>query len=115
MLAPKVGVLYRYNNDLVTRLGISKSLNEPRMRAMFNYGAPKSDIVMEEVINTAVGVQYKSFGLNIYNMDFSGKNLLITDVEKANTDDYDYKGRKYVPIGDATYQGLELFGKGAGK
>ena len=108
--APKAGILYRHNDDLVARLGVSKSLNEPRMRAMFNYGAPKSDIVMEEVINTEVGVQYKSFGLNLYNMDFSGKNLLITDVEKANTDDYDYKGRKYVPIGDATYQGLELFG-----
>ena len=52
------------------------------MRSMFNYGVPKSDIVMEEVINTEVGVQYKSFGLNLYNMDFSGKNLLITDVEK---------------------------------
>ena len=57
----------------------------------------KSDIVMEEVINTEVGVQYKSFGLNLYNMDFSGKNLLITD-ERSITDDYDYKGRKYVPI-----------------
>ena len=52
------------------------------MSMMFNYGGSKSDIVMEEVINTEVGVQYKSFGLNLYNMDFSGKNLLITDVEK---------------------------------
>ena len=28
----------------------------------------------------------------------------------ANIDDYDYKGRKYVPIGDANYSGLELYG-----
>ncbi len=60
---------------------------------------------MEEVVDTEFGVKYKTFGLNLYNMDFSGKNLLITNPEMANIDDYDYKGRKYVPIGDANYSG----------
>jgi len=110
IISPKAGVVYQHNNDLSARVSVSKSLNEPRVRAMFNYGNPKEDITLEEVVDTEFGVKYKTFGLNLYNMDFSGKNLLITNPEMANIDDYDYKGRKYVPIGDANYSGLELYG-----
>ena len=65
---------------------------------------------MEEVINTEVGVQYKSFGLNLYNMDFSGKNLLITDVEKLIQMTMTTKDVSMFLLEIATYQGLELFG-----
>jgi outer membrane receptor protein involved in Fe transport len=37
--------------------------------------------------------------------------MLVVNPEKANTDDYDYQGRKYIPIGDANYSGIELYTK----
>jgi len=107
--SPKLGVVYTHNNDLSTRLSVSKTENEPRIRAMFNYGKPKEDITLEEAIDTEFGVKYKNSGLNIYNIDFRGKNMLVVNPEMANTDDYDYQGRKYIPIGDANYSGIELY------
>lgn len=45
---------------------------------------------------------------NLYYITFTGKALRITDPEMANKQGYDYKGRRYIPIGGSTYSGLEL-------
>jgi len=46
--------------------------------------------------------------LNWYQIDFAGKALRITDPTMADKPGYDYKGRRYIPIGESTYSGTEL-------
>ncbi len=115
-VSPKIGLNYNVNEQINVFANWSAAVNEPRVKYFFNYGGPNDDLDLEETSDLELGAGYVgelagipvNVKLNWYNIDFTGKALKITDPEKANQPGYDYKGRRYIPIGDSKYTGTEL-------
>ena len=115
-LSPKIGANYNINENFNVFANWSSAVNEPRVKFFFNYGSPNDALDLEETSDLELGAGYTgeiaglpvTAKLNWYNIDFSGKALRIEDPEKANAPGYDYKGRRYIPIGDSKYTGTEL-------
>ena len=120
--APPTPVKQKHNITLVNQMRKVKNLNifanwssavnEPRVKYFFGYGSPNDGLELEQTSDLEFGFGYitESFNLkyNWYNIGFTGKALRITDPTKANTPGYDYKGRRYIPVGDANYNGNEV-------
>ena len=114
--SPKFGVNYNVNEALNVFANYSQAVNEPRVKYFFNYGSPNEALELESTKDIELGFGYKAdiAGMavdakyNFYNIDFDGKALRILDPSKANTPGYDYKGRRYIPIGGAFYRGHEI-------
>ena len=115
-VSPKLGVNYNISNSLNVFANWSSAVNEPRVKYFFGYGSPNDALELETTSDLELGFGYRGelaglpldAKLNWYNIDFEGKALRIQDPTKANTQGYDYKGRRYIPIGAATYTGIEL-------
>lgn len=115
-VSPKLGVNYNITDNLNAFANWSMAVNEPRVKYFFGYGAPNDDLDLEETSDIELGLGFRhDFGVvdfdgkyNFYNIDFSGKALQVTDPTKQNQPGYDYKGRRYIPIGDSRYQGHEI-------
>ena len=111
-LSPKLGANYNFSDNLNIFVNWSQAVNEPRVKYFFGYGSPNDELELEKTSDLEFGFGYQSdlFNLkyNWYNIAFSGKALRIEDPTKANTPGYDYKGRRYIPIGDANYAGNEF-------
>ncbi len=111
-LSPKFGANFNVSENLNVFANYSQAVNEPRVKYFFGYGSPNDDLELEQTNDLEFGFGYRTDAFDIkynwYNIDFSNKALRLTDPTKANTPGYDYKGRRYVPIGDATYSGNEI-------
>jgi len=115
-VSPKLGVNYNINDDFNVFANYSSAINEPRVKFFFNYGSPNEALELENTKDLELGAGYVATlagmpidaKLNWYNIDFSNKALQITDPTKQNEPGYDYKGRRYIPIGSSTYSGVEL-------
>jgi outer membrane receptor protein involved in Fe transport len=115
-LSPKVGLNYNVNENLNVFANWSRAVNEPRVKYFFGYGSPNDDLDLETTSDIELGLGYRGeigsvffdAKYNFYNIDFDGKALRIQDPTKSNTPGYDYKGRRYIPIGESTYRGHEL-------
>ena len=111
-ISPKLGANYNFNDNFNAFINWSRAVNEPRVKYFFGYGSPNDALELEKTSDLEFGFGYQNdlFNLkyNWYNIGFTGKALRITDPTKTNTLGYDYKGRRYIPIGDATYSGNEF-------
>jgi len=115
-VSPKIGVNYNVNDNINVFANWSRAVNEPRVKYFFGYGSPNELLDLEETSDIELGAAYMGelagmyFDLkyNFYNIQFQGKSLRVTDPTMANTPGYDYKGRRYLPIGESTYQGHEV-------
>ena len=111
-ISPKLGANYNLSENLNMFVNWSSAVNEPRVKYFFGYGSPNDGLELEKTSDLEFGFGYitESFNLkyNWYNIGFTGKALRITDPTKANTPGYDYKGRRYIPVGDANYNGNEV-------
>ena len=115
-ISPKFGANYNINEELNMFANVSRAVNEPRVKFFFGFGSPNDALELEQTIGFELGFGYRSeiadvpmdLKLNLYNIAFSGKALRIQDPTKTNTQGYDYKGRRYIPIGDSNYRGVEL-------
>ncbi len=115
-VSPKIGVNYNVNSALNVFANFSQAVNEPRVKFFFAYGSPNDALKLERTNDIELGAGYRAdiagialdTKLNLYYIAFTGKALRITDPTKANTQGYDYKGRRYIPIGGSTYSGVEL-------
>ena len=114
--SPKFGVNYNINEAMNVFANYSQAVNEPRVKYFFGYGSPNDALELESTKDIELGFGYRTeiIGMpidakyNFYNIDFDGKALRIVDPSKANTPGYDYKGRRYIPIGGAFYGGHEI-------
>ena len=114
--SPKFGVNYNINEALNVFANYSQAVNEPRVKFFFNYGSPNEALELESTKDIELGFGYRAelMGMpidakyNFYNIDFDGKALRIMDPSKTNQPGYDYKGRRYIPIGGAFYRGHEI-------
>ncbi len=113
-LSPKFGVNYNVNREFNVFANVSRTYNEPRVKYFFNYGQPREDLKEEISTDFEVGIGYATQlfdgKINVYRIDFENKAFRVTDPTKANQPGYDYKGRRYVPVGEARYQGFEFSG-----
>jgi iron complex outermembrane recepter protein len=113
-VAPKIGANYNLTSSLNVFANYSKAYNEPRVKYFYNYGQPTDVLPIETSGDTEFGFGYQGddffVKINGYNIDFSNKAYRIQDQTKANEPGYDYKGRRYVQVGDATYRGVEIEG-----
>ncbi len=111
-VSPKLGANYNVSDNLNVFANWSQAVNEPRVKYFFGYGSPNDALELEKTSDLEFGFGYQNdlFNLkyNWYHIGFTGKALRITDPTKANTPGYDYKGRRYIPIGDANYAGNEF-------
>ncbi|GJQ62441.1 MAG: TonB-dependent receptor [Melioribacteraceae bacterium] len=115
-ISPKLGANYNVTEWLNVFANWSMAVNEPRVKYFFGYGSPNDALDLEETSDIELGLGVnKDFGqwavngkYNFYNIAFDGKALQLADPTKANTPGYDYKGRRYIPIGESTYQGHEI-------
>ncbi|MGD9489310.1 MAG: TonB-dependent receptor [Calditrichaceae bacterium] len=111
-ISPKLGVNYNINDHFNVFANYSLVYNEPRVKYFYNYGQPVEGLPLEESNDYEIGFGYAQSDLdvkvNLYQIDFSNKSYQITDPSKANTPGYDYKGRRYVIVGDAQYRGIEV-------
>ncbi len=115
-LSPKFGANYNVNENLNVFANFSRAINEPRVKFFFGYGSPNEDLELETTNDIELGSGYRAniagmaidAKLNWYYIMFDNKALRVTDPTKANTPGYDYKGRRYIPIGSSTYSGTEL-------
>jgi len=115
-ISPKLGLNYNVNENINVFANWSRAVNEPRVKYFFGYGAPNDALDLEETSDIELGLGFqKDFGkiavdgkYNFYNIDFKGKALQLQDPTKSNTPGYDYKGRRYIPIGESRYQGHEV-------
>jgi len=115
-ISPKVGVNYNINDNLNVFANFSQAVNEPRVKFFFGYGSPNEDLELENTKDLELGGGYSGVlagmpidaKLNWYYIVFSNKALQITDPTKANEPGFDYKGRRYLPIGSSVYSGTEL-------
>lgn len=115
-ITPRIGINYQFNRQLNLFSNWSIGIKEPQVKHFFGYGSPREDIDLERTEDIELGLRFDGhiwdlplyFQLNSYQIRFKGKLMQITLPEKANTPGYDYAGHTYVPIGDATYSGLEL-------
>ncbi|MCH7886471.1 MAG: TonB-dependent receptor [Candidatus Marinimicrobia bacterium] len=114
-LSPKLGANYNLNENLNVFGNFSIAYNEPRVKYFFFQGQPR-ELELEKSNDLEFGLGYTGqlgdmpadLKLNLYNIDFENKVLRVTVPTLANEPGYDYKGRQYVPLGDATYKGVEL-------
>jgi outer membrane receptor protein involved in Fe transport len=113
-LAPKLGANYNISEVLNIFANYSRAYNEPRVKYFYNYGQPSDALPIEtsDDIEVGFGVRMDRFNIKIngYNIDFSNKAYRVKDPTKANEPGYDYKGRRYVEVGDALYRGVEVAG-----
>lgn len=113
-VSPKLGANYNLTDHLNVFANYSRVYNEPRVKYFFNYGQPSDDLDIEisDDYELGMGFAVANFNakLNLYNINFQNKAYRITDPTKANEPGYDYKGRRYIPVGDATYRGIEFNG-----
>ncbi len=110
--SPKLGINYNVNKNINIFLNYSRVFNEPDAAYIFYEGQPNDDLEMEisDDIELGLGFMYKTFDINLnaYRIYFDNKAFKIQDLTKANMPGYDYKGRRYVAIGTAIYQGIEM-------
>ena len=111
--SPKVGMNYNINPQWNVFINYSQIYNEPRVKYFYFYGQPNENIPLETSNDFEFGVGYQyadvaKVKLNLYNITFRNKNSRIEKPDMANEPGYDYKGRKYLSVGDATYRGIEL-------
>lgn len=110
-VSPKFGINYNISSRLNVFANYSKVYNEPRVKYFFFQGSPR-DLPTEISDDFELGLGFAdqgfNFKLNLYRIDFSNKALRIADFRLANTPGYDYKGRRYVTVGTANYQGIEF-------
>ncbi len=111
-VSPKLGANYNLSDHLNVFANFSRVYNEPRVKYFFNYGQPNDALDIEISDDYEFGIGYVAngfnFKLNLYNIEFQNKAYRIQDPTKANEPGYDYKGRRYIPVGDATYRGIEF-------
>ncbi|NQU66944.1 MAG: TonB-dependent receptor [Candidatus Marinimicrobia bacterium] len=116
-VSPKLGVNYNIDDYLNVFVNWSSAVNEPRVKSFFGYGSPNDALDLEKTEDLEIGLSYDGmtndglpirFKLNWYDIGFEGKAMQIEDPVKANTPGYDYKGRRYIPIGKSTYAGTEI-------
>ena len=115
-VSPKFGVNYNVNDELNVFANFSRAINEPRVKFFFNYGSPNEELELENTNDIELGSGYKAniagmaldVKLNWYYIMFNNKALRVLDPTKANAPGYDYKGRRYLPIGSSVYTGTEL-------
>jgi len=111
-LSPKFGVNYNINKNLNMFVNVSRTYNEPRVKFFYNYGQPLTDLDPEISTDYEFGSGYRTdlfdAKLNLYQIDFENKALRVTDPTMANMPGYDYKGRRYIPVGSARYRGIEF-------
>ncbi len=113
---PKIGVNYNINEVLNIFASYSQAVNEPRVKSFYNYGSPNDALELETTSDFELGLGYLAdlMGFpveakyNFYNINFDGKALSIMDPSRANQPGYDYKGRRFIPIGGALYRGHEI-------
>ncbi|MCD4692286.1 MAG: TonB-dependent receptor [Calditrichales bacterium] len=111
-VSPKFGINYNIDKHINVFANYSRVYNEPRVKYFFNYGQPNEDLDIEIADDFELGLGYINAGfslkLNLYQIEFQNKAYRIQDPAMANEPGYDYKGRRYVPVGDATYRGIEI-------
>ena len=111
-LSPKFGVNYNISDQLNVFANYSRVFNEPRVKYFFNQGQPNDDLKIETSDDYELGFGYTNKGfnvkLNLYQINFDNKAFQVTDRNMANEPGYDYKGRRYVEIGEARYRGIEF-------
>ncbi|MFC2083851.1 TonB-dependent receptor [Bacteroidota bacterium] len=115
-ISPKIGANYNITENINVFANWSQAVNEPRVKYFFGYGSPNDALGLEKTNDIELGAGYHGqlgdiyvdAKYNFYNIDFEGKALQIMDPTKSNTPGYDYKGRRYIPIGESTYRGHEI-------
>ncbi|NOX88235.1 MAG: TonB-dependent receptor [Calditrichaeota bacterium] len=111
-VSPKLGVNYNVNDHLNVFTNYSRVYNEPRVKYFFNYGQPNGNLPIETSDDYEFGFGFQDTGfklkVNAYRILFSNKAYRIQDPEKANQPGYDYRGRRYVTVGKAIYNGIEI-------
>ena len=111
-VSPKFGANYNVNKNINLFANYSRVYNEPRVKYFFNYGQPNDDLNIEISDDYELGMGFVTSGfnfkLNLYRIDFQNKAYRIQDPTKANQPGYDYRGRRYVPVGTAHYTGVEF-------
>lgn len=115
-ISPKLGANYNLTKSINVFTNWSQAVNEPRVKYFFAYGSPNEALKLETTNDIELGAGYTDelAGIpidakyNYYHISFEGKSLQILDPTKANTPGYDYKGRRYLPIGGSTYSGHEV-------
>ncbi len=111
-LSPKFGINYNVNKNLSVFGNVSRVFNEPRVKYFYNYGQPIDNLDTEISTDYEMGFSYAdqavSAKVNLYRIDFENKAYLLQDYTMANQPGYDYKGRRYVQVGTATYKGIEI-------
>ena len=110
--APKVGANYNINDMLNVFANYSRAYNEPRVKYFYNYGQPTDVLPIEtsDDFELGFGVKQERFEVKVngYYILFDNKAYQVQDQTKANEPGYDYKGRRYVEVGAATYRGVEV-------
>ena len=113
-LSPKFGVNYNLTNAINAFANVSLVYNEPRVKYFFNYGQPNDDLDIEKSTDFEFGLGYVNPNynakLNLYQINFENKAFRIQNPAMVNKPGYDYKGRRYIPVGSACYRGVELSG-----
>ncbi len=111
-LSPKFGINYNFDKNFNVFANYSRVYNEPRVKSFYNYGQPDDDVDEEISDDFELGFGYLtsdfSAKVNIYQINFQNKALRLEDPTMANQPGYDYKGRKYIPVGSAEYRGIEF-------
>ncbi len=111
-ISPKLGINYNVSDQLNVFANYSRVFNEPRVKYFFNYGQPNDDLKIETSDDYELGFGFsdKGFNLkvNLYQIDFDNKAFQVEDRAMANEPGFDYKGRRYVEIGEARYRGIEF-------
>ena len=113
---PRLGINYAITKNLNTYANWSIGVKEPEIKHFFGFGSPREDIELEKTRDIELGMKFHGqfiqfpvdLKLSLYQIEFGGKLMQITRPEMANKPGYDYAGHYYVPIGDATYEGLEI-------
>ncbi|MFQ5604849.1 MAG: TonB-dependent receptor [bacterium] len=110
--APKLGANYNLSNSLNAFANWSRSYNEPRVKYFFNLGQPQDELPIERSDDFELGMGFVNskvnLKVNLYQINFKNKAFRIQDGTKANQPGYDYKGRRYVQVGEARYRGVEI-------
>ncbi|MBU4446133.1 TonB-dependent receptor, partial [bacterium] len=115
-ISPKFGANYNLTENINVFANWSQAINEPRVKYFFAYGSPNEALELEGTDDIELGAGYKGdiAGIfldakyNFYHIQFHGKALSIMNPEMTNKPGYDYKGRRFIPIGESTYSGHEL-------
>lgn len=110
--APKFGLNYNVNEALNVFANYSRVYNEPRVKYFYNFGQPNETLPIEQSDDFELGFGFAqqdyNIKVNLYQINFAHKSFRLQDPNKSNQPGYDYKGRRYVTVGDARYRGIEL-------